>query len=346
MAQLYILGAGASRNYSQPKHGIRGLKSPLNNDFFRMAKRVIDNTGMREELPFFDEVEVLIKTVAPMYGSKETSLDFFGTPVLNLEDVMSLLDIDFKLFSPNLGGPFRDESRQMRVLKDLLARTLDYALMGPPCEKHRALAEGMASGDVVLTFNYDILMDNALFLERKISDSAYCMSFSKTNEEGNWKRSSDDPSLVTLFKLHGSLNWVRCGFCGALLLYRSKKKALYGAMTFECPRCLSDETHAQRMMIPPVESKDYSDRNMAFLWVQADRLLRDFSRVVCIGYSFPYLDYDMLTLIRRFRSRQSQMPEVDFVSPDDEAESRLKTLLGVKEVRRFNSLSSYLKEIV
>ena len=76
-------------------------------------------------------------------------------------------------------------------------------------------------------------------------------------------------------------------------------------------------------------------------------MMKEISRIVCVGYSFPSTDFDMLSLMRRFRARQSKMPEIDFVSPDTKAEKRLRDLLDVREVRHFNNLSSYLdSEIV
>jgi hypothetical protein len=346
VSDLYILGAGCSRNYSQSTHRIQGLKSPLNRDFFEMARLVIENTGMKSDSLFMEEINVLIKTIAPLYGGSKNDLSFFDSSYLNLEDVMTLLDIQFRLFSPLAATKFgRKESRQLRALKNLLARTLDYALMGPPCKKHHALAKRMSPGDVVLNFNYDILMDNALFDLEKTTDSGYRMNFFKVKQDEEWVRPREKPSEVTLLKLHGSLNWVRCGFCGALVLYRHKKQALYGAQVFQCPRCSSGETYAERMMIPPIQSKDYGDRDIAFLWVQADRMMRDFSRIVCIGYSFSPLDFDMTSLMRMYRARQTEMPEVDFVSRDSKAEKRLKLLIGVEEVNCFNDLSSYLKSM-
>ena len=309
-----------------------------------MACLVIENTGMKSDPLFMEEIDILIKTIAPLYGSSKNDLSFLDNPDLNLEDVMTLLDIDFKLFSPFASPKLgRRESRQLRALKELLARTLDYALMGPPCRKHHALVKRMKPGDVVLSFNYDILIDNALFNLEKTTDSDYRMNFFKVNQDGEWEKPSEQRSEVTLLKLHGSLNWVRCGFCGALILYRYKKQTLYGAQVFQCPRCSSDETYAERMMIPPIQSKDYRDRDIAFLWVQADHLIKVFSRIICIGYSFSPLDFDMILLMRRFRARHTKMPEVNFVSRDSVAKNRLKLLLGVKKVRCFNNLSSYLK---
>lgn len=344
MVDLYILGAGCSRNYSQSTHQIQGLKSPLNRDFFRMARLVIENTGMKSDTLFMEEIETLIKTIAPLYGSNESNLNFFDNPQLNLEEVMTLLDIDFKLFSPFAPQKLRQhENPQLRTLKEILARTIDYALKGPPCKKHEALAQRMKPGDVVLSFNYDILIDNALLNHGKITDSAYKMNFFKVNQNGHWMNTNERSSGVTLLKLHGSLNWVRCIFCGVLLLYRYQKQTMYGEWEFQCPRCSSNETYAERVLIPPIQSKDYGDRDITFLWVQADRMMRDFSRLICIGYSFSPLDFDMTSLMRRFKARQIKMPEVYFVSPDPEAEKHLKLLLGVEEIRHFRNLSSYLE---
>jgi hypothetical protein len=344
MPDLYIVGAGSSRNYSQSTHRIAGLESPLDGDFFRMARLVIENTGMKNDQLFMEEVENLIKALAPKYGNPKTDLSFFDDPQLRLEQTMTLLDNDFKLFSQGTPPRFRlNESYETRILKELLTRTLDYALMGPLCNKHLALAQEMGPGDVVLSFNYDILLDNALYHEGRMTDFSYRMNFFKTNEDGNWNAPDEQESKVILFKLHGSLNWVRCGLCGVLLLYRYKKQALSGAIPFQCPRCSSEDLYGERMMIPPVQSKDYRDRDMAFLWLEADRIMRDFSRIICIGYSFSPLDSDMTSLLRRFRARRTTIPEVDFVSPDPEARKRLTDLLGVKEARPFRSLKSYLE---
>jgi NAD-dependent SIR2 family protein deacetylase len=307
-----------------------------------MARLVIENSGMKSDDLFMEEIGVLIKTIAPLYGDKN-DIHLFGNRNLRLEDVMTLLDIDFRLFSPLAAQRLGlNESRELRALKDLLARTLDYALTGPPCRKHDALAKRMKHRDVVLSLNYDILIDNALSNLGKITDSGYRMNFFKVNQDGEWMRPSLDSSEISLFKLHGSLNWIRCRLCGALLLYRQRKQILSGIQLFRCPRCSSQET-SERMMIPPIQSKDYGDKDMAFLWFQADRTMREFSRIVCIGYSFSPLDSDMVSLMRRLRSRQASIPEVDFVSPDRQAEERLRRLLDISKMNRFRNLTHYLE---
>jgi len=111
-----------------------------------MARLVVQNTGMKNDQLFMDEVESLIRRLAPRYGSTKNDLTFFDNSELRLEDVMTLLDNDFKLFSQSPPSPLRlNESDDTRTLKELIGRTLDYALMGPPCKRHIALAKNDAS---------------------------------------------------------------------------------------------------------------------------------------------------------------------------------------------------------
>jgi hypothetical protein len=308
-----------------------------------MARKVIENTGMKHDIFFMDEVNNLVSTIAPLYGEEKKGLDFFENNTLTLEDVMTLVDINDKLFVPFASPQNKlTESRELRTLKELLVRTLDYALIGAPCTKHSKLAKEMSAGDIALSFNYDILLDIALLNSGKINDSGYRVNFLKVHSDGHWLTPSETKSEVNLLKLHGSLNWIRCGFCGALLFNRYSKHSLIGAEEFRCPRCSSGENYSRRVIVPPAQSKDYGDRDVAFLWIQADNLLRDISRIVCIGYSFPSSDFDMISLMRRLRAKQSKMPEVYFISPDSEAQKRAEMLFG-KQVIQFNNLSKYLE---
>jgi hypothetical protein len=298
---------------------------------------------MKNDTIFMGEVQNLIESISALYGHTTQNLNFLDRDEISLEDVMTLIDINDKLFAPFANPQNRlIESRELRAVKELLVRTIDYALVGPCCNKHRKLVDKMSKGDIILSFNYDTLIDIALFNAGKMSEYGYRMNFSKVFSEGEWLPPTDGGSKVTLLKLHGSLNWVRCGFCGTLLLYNYDNQTLIGAEEFQCPRCSSGENFAKRVIVPPAQSKGYEDRDIAFLWIQADNLLKEISRVVCIGYSFPSSDFDMISLMRRLRAKQSSIPEVVFVSPDAQARKRAERIFG-KESIQFNNLSKYLE---
>lgn len=64
-----------------------------------MARLVIENTGMKNYQLFMDEIESLIRRLAPRYGKSKDNLGFFDDPEMRLEEIMTLLDNYFKLFS-------------------------------------------------------------------------------------------------------------------------------------------------------------------------------------------------------------------------------------------------------
>lgn len=72
--KLYILGAGCSRNYSQGETEINGLKSPLDDDFFKMAKKVIFNKQM--DRLFWLRLENFLQDLTRLYGDINQNLNF------------------------------------------------------------------------------------------------------------------------------------------------------------------------------------------------------------------------------------------------------------------------------
>ena len=87
-------------------------------------------------------------------------------------------------------------------------------------------------------------------------------------------------SPVTMLKLHGSINWTRCDICGSLLRLNHKKtKGLIGYEPFVCPKCQSKDDYTSRMIVPPLLIKDYSDKDIAYLWLKADSMLNDYDQI-------------------------------------------------------------------
>jgi hypothetical protein len=84
----------------------------------------------------------------------------------------------------------------MGTFIELIARTIDEALKGPVCKKHLALAEKIDYTDVILSYNYDLLADNALCSRGKLSDEGYRRSFYRVNDDGNWGRPE---TMIKLF---------------------------------------------------------------------------------------------------------------------------------------------------
>ena len=131
---------------------------------------------------------------------------------------MTQLILENEIFQrmPPFNEYYQGKSRTMDfddspfALIELVALTISKALQGPVCSEHIKLANSLSEGDVVISFNYDILMDNALRENKKLTDSGYLVHFQKVSDGQNWRRAEDEASAVTLLKLHGSLNWLHC----------------------------------------------------------------------------------------------------------------------------------------
>jgi hypothetical protein len=311
MTILYIIGAGCSRNYDQGISPVRGLKPPLNKDFFKMARKVIDHYGLFNMYSPIMGLDHLIEDITELYGYKRgQSTKVLDDDRLSLENVMNFYYLQRQILEQDVLLNSYPGDR-IEALDDLLAYTIAESLSGPICSKHRFLANKMQEGDIVWNFNYDLLMDNALFAQGKLTDGGYVIRFDYTLVGNRWTRPKDVPSGVTMLKLHGSLNWLRCTSCGRFLLVRYAKslptlwkrirdlRAWGQDPHIICPKCCSIArlSTLERIIVPPSLAKSYGDVEMRYLWRYAV-LVSGISDLVVIGFRFAEQDIAVDMLLR------------------------------------------------
>lgn len=360
---MYIIGAGCSRNYTEGTARVPGLMSPLDKDFFAMAKKVILQRKVDPTLSM--TLDSVIFYMSRLYGrvppeisiDRPTRLDEEGLrilddPNLSLENVMTAFSLEKELFikPPCFLGhkepsPFFDE---LAPLIELVAVTISEALLGPPCSKHRKLAESLVAGDIVISYNYDMLMDNALRNCGKLSDSGYLLSFQKVSSGRVWERPDEGTSEITLFKLHGSLNWMRCTNCDSNLMMRYEKMDHWETSIPEtCPKCGEHGSYLERLLVPPLLTKDYSDHAINYLWREASRLIqRHVHEIVAIGYSLPGTDFASETLLRTALgfNRQKETP-LTLVNPDKEVIDRYSKIFAPGKIKWIKTIEEYLDNL-
>lgn len=157
---------------------------------------------------------------------------------------------------------------------------------------HRFVSK-LRPDDTVITFNYDLLIDRALWRsERWHPSSGYGVSFQPTP---HWK-AGPRASQVLLLKLHGSLNWDVGG--GSLMLH-----PMYNESIEYFPDCVVTPDPFQIRKPPfggygilPSLSKCFSSRALLDIWAQAHECLRRAKEVIVIGYSLPEADGATWTL--------------------------------------------------
>lgn len=368
MSKLLIIGAGCSRNYSQGTSNVAGLASPLDNDFFQMAKKIILQRVIDPTL--LPMIELLVDDLRRLYGYEPPDLNTvslfgdeqrIGRPAyerflevlddkrLSLEKVMTQLSLEKEIFlrlPPFLGYGENGKvnySDLMAPLVELVAITISKALEGPPCLKHSKLANSMERGDAVLSFNYDILMDNALRNSNKLTDGGYLVPFQRISENGGWERPEYNASDVVLLKLHGSMNWLHCINCNSYLLMRSEKIGPWDvSLPKYCPNCEEPNCY-ERVIVPPLLTKNYSAQPIDYLWRQANKYVSRVREIVILGYSFPPTDFAAETLLRSSLLYNLQN-ETHFtvVNPDPVVFERFAKTFNSSKVDWVNSLEAYL----
>ncbi len=354
---LYILGAGCSWNYDQCVSPIPGLRPPLNSDFFKVAKRIVDKYGLEAKYggPIIGFGH-LMRDINELYGYGDSEEDttVLDDPRLTLEGVMNHFYLEHQIFDERsqFGTSSASSSSRTNALNELLVYTLAETLEGPPCRKHAKLASSLNPGDVVWNFNYDLLMDNALYGLNKMSDSGYVMRFDYTLTTGGWRETSDSHSDVIVLKLHGSMNWLRCGQCGRNLLLREQKSVSAFSSTIlgggiVCPKCESKSlADLHRVIVPPAGLKNFLDMDIRYLWRTAPSCCKNTKRIVVIGYRFSDVDYELEMLLRTMvqnKTLKANTP-ITIVNPKpDMVRDKFASIFGQTNISHKNDLTEFLE---
>lgn len=346
---LFVIGAGCSKNYDSSGNGITGLVSPTNSDFFKMARKVLLDAGAKKGAK--DPLKEMLLRICKGRGIKyDDDYDFLESPLLDdLEEVMTDIDVGSTLFESR--HVVRGASHPYNVLVELITFTITRALLGDPCPLHRKLAAIIKEDDVVLDFNYDLLMDEALRLEGKLDDSSYGVNFLRVLKDGDWIRPEEqEKSTISLLKLHGSFNWLRCTECSSEFLTRNiniRKEALDLASLKEmsCPRCSAEGGPMVRLVIPPVQTKEYNLEPYRFLWRSAAQKLKGILRIAFLGYSFSNTDFATKSLLRQiYRYVHGRDVRIHVMNPDSAAEQRATRLFPLSSTPTMTtSLGKFLE---
>lgn len=171
---------------------------------------------------------------------------------------------------------------------------------------------------VILSFNYDYLLEEALWDVRRYwergyrnrmfnkpvraDDSlcwSYCVDFVDIPNDcpyGSGKRLS---ASVLYLKLHGSLNWGLCPETGGVVLFLptavawSYRKFRKGEL-----KCHGGQHMCGPALIPPTLEKDISLHHLKELWRLARAYVNGASEINVIGYSLPPEDLAAQDLFR------------------------------------------------
>lgn len=332
---VFILGAGASCEY--------GL--PLISNFLERSKELNDRTNASEYKENYKKVTQAIANLQNV-----NSKSFIN--IYNIEEVFSAFEMG-RLINKLPGISTKEEIEQILVsTKRLIYETLDKstALMIPSrseppdaCIGYKRLVEFINKKNrenidacSVITFNYDLLLDYALYKQKlKVS---YCLN--EINE--------DKENQVKLMKLHGSLNW---------FMQENEKNdvvSLYLDDIFEDTKYylntggedktfyidpikwLSGKNYRyngksiipEAILVPPTFNKMEKNERIVNVWRQASLELTKAENILICGYSHPETDIFFKYLFALGISGDSIIKNFVVYDPETEIEGKYRNILG------------------
>lgn len=111
---------------------------------------------------------------------------------------------------------------------------------------------------------------------------------------------------VKILKLHGSINWLVCPYCGRVYVDYKHCIAINEFLEHcACPYCLNEfkdintSPRLHSMLITPTFLKDLNNLHIKNIWHNALIDLTEASKIVFIGYSFPNADFEMRCLLKK-----------------------------------------------
>ena len=212
----------------------------------------------------------------------------------------------------------------------------------------------------VATFNYDTLLERATSNVGYVMTSAdlYRMALATREAPGSGGRfATETPATTTysLFKLHGSTNWMYGGLRAPASdpVVMTDHQYLQWNTDSTSPednragRYRSTYADLEPMIVPPTGAKGpyYSNRALRAQWREAFNELQSAEQLVVIGYSFPPTD----VVTRHFLATANFAGTVTVVDRDQAAVERIRLLApnasSVTTVSGHNAVARYSDEV-
>lgn len=329
---VFILGAGASK----------AAGGPLMAEFLDAADAVSKERDIGTDKEHF---ELVFKALAELDAVHAKAV----LDVRNLESVFGAFEM--AAMCGRLGTLSQEDLTGLgRAIRRVIVRTLESRIVFPVI--NQAVLAPAPYGDFIrlvnkmneagmgpvsfISFNYDLGLDYALFRSRQEVD--YCFG--------------DEFGGVPVMKLHGSLNWARCGVCRAttpwrLRAYFSKynwDRALLFPETktvqMSVGQRVSDLDHCgipcepEPVIVPPTWNKaQYQD--MVVVWRRAALHLSEAENIIVIGYSLPTTDEFFRYLYALGSVGRARLKRFYVVDPAEGVANQFARLLGPVAKDRF-----------
>jgi SIR2-like domain len=317
---VFLLGAGATRGaFHHVTINRKRVKAPLNYDFFPILKTFVDaNANNRALTSRYNRLRHVFRHEFPTRGKWP----------LSMEDAFSLLYVskDFPEIYGNRGRKRKPGIR--REIEDFLRLTFGILTsiesFVPPDNLYRHLARSLNTNDVIITLNYDTLLDAALLQRGWNPINGYGLTggAKKIRWEVPGRVASDALRGVSLLKLHGSLNWyVRGNYGNLQRVFDNKPSKVIASVR---PR-INEMDGFIRQIIPPIHGKFFRHSHWRRLWELAFNALITSDVLAVVGCSLAETDFHLSGMLgHAVATRKERANPFHAVALVDRARTRRK----------------------
>ncbi|MEI7868302.1 MAG: hypothetical protein WCI11_10450 [Candidatus Methylumidiphilus sp.] len=341
---VFILGAGASKQAG----------APLMANFLDVASDLLWSNLVNDKREHFERVFNAIGGLQAVHSKAQLDLN-------NIESIFTALELGRIIQRvPGIEDP-NDIPLAIASLKELIVKTLEVTIAFPrykddikpprPYEAFATLVKYLVTEAYpkktvsVLTFNYDIAVDCAFFLEDLGPN--YIIESAPRGRHA-----------VDLLKLHGSLNWAiekESKKIRPLHLHNSLKKwplpIGFRENKFEVNYSIAShlveyfaqhatpaiEVEPEPVIVPPSWNKADYHQALSPVWASAANHLSEAESIFIIGYSLPETDSFFRHLFALGSAGKSALRRIIVFNPDSsgETDKRFQTLLGPGSKARY-----------
>lgn len=188
----------------------------------------------------------------------------------------------------------------------------------------------------IITTNYDFAVESGLFVdyldsENDVDENQVAEAF---DFGFNWRSPFEESQIRlrpsqprwALYKLHGSVNWLRCSLCEHIYLnvcghiaFQAFRRTIDAENMCDCGHAPLD-AH----IVAPSLVRDIRDSNLLDIWKNAQELLRRASTWFIIGYSFPSEDLAIRSMFLRAYHAREDKPRIIVIQHGEDALPRYK----------------------
>jgi hypothetical protein len=315
-----FMGAGASKPFG----------FPLTNELLPLIKKEIDCGTLFEDFERGDKdarkLKAYLQSLLPGFDKNGLQMPLI-TEILSLVDYSLLVSI----------SPLRAKQAQHLIeFRTLLEKAIFEVLWWPyddynvpaPLRKLRAWlyecssTKGQSLG--IISTNYDVAVETELFEEygKERVPEHFDFGFDWRDPYVSKGVPHPRPSNpdVRLYKLHGSLNWLRCDMCEHIYInvYGTIAHLGFERGTDSRNTCHCNHSRLRHVIIAPSLIRDVRDVNLLETWKHSLELLRTADEWIIIGYSFPPEDIAIRSLFLRARQGRANAPSITVVQKGDD----------------------------